>query len=117
MNRTIFQRLVTAYDAKRPVNLAEVAVHELLSVPITIFEPSGSMRSGPKSTIVCKLMSDLPYTALTMHDLATSTLIVDMMARVQSIGLPKHSTTFWELADVDILTGYCLVGAISAALM
>jgi hypothetical protein len=35
-NRSILQRLVTAYDTKRPVDLKEIAARELMSVPITI---------------------------------------------------------------------------------
>ena len=101
-NRSILQRLVTAYDAKRPVDLKEVAAHELMSVPITICQPNGSIRSGIKSTMIVPLIGDLQYTPLPLHPPDTSSLILDMMARVQSIGLPKLASNFGDLADVFV---------------
>ena len=101
-DRSILQCLVTAYDAKRPVNLEEVAAHELMNVPIAIFQPNGSIRSGTKSTMVQPLRGNLQYTPLPMHQPGTSTLILDMMARVQTIGLPNRASTFGDLADVFV---------------
>ena len=34
-----------------------------------------------------------------LHQPAESTLIIDMMARVQAIGLPKHAKNFGDLAN------------------
>ena len=35
-DRTVMQRLVTAYEAKRSVDLHEVASHQLMIIPISI---------------------------------------------------------------------------------
>ena len=98
-NRNVLQRLVTAYDAKRPVDLGNVTAHELMSVSITIFEPNGSLRSGVKSSMIKPLIGDIEYCALPEHNPATSTIIIDVMSRVQSIGLPKMAVNFGDLAD------------------
>ena len=70
-----------------------------MSVPITIFEPNGSLRSGVKSSMIKPLIGDIEYCALPEHNPATSTIIIDVMSRVQSIGLPKLAVNFGDLAD------------------
>ena len=104
INRSILQRLVTAYEAKRPVNLKEVASHELMHIPISIFETSGKIRSGAKSTMVTQLTCDvgLQHTPLPPHTKESSTLIIDVMARVHAIQLPNKANNFGDLADVFV---------------
>ena len=99
MNRKILQRLITAYEAKRPVDLKQVASHELLSIHIIIFQKTGSIRSGTKLSMILSLIGYLQYTILPLHQPAESTLIIDRMARVQDLGLPKHASNFGDLAN------------------
>jgi hypothetical protein len=73
-----------------------------MSVPITIFQPNGGIRSGIKSTMIQPLIGDLQYTSLPLHPQDTSTLILDIMTWVQSIGLPKLTSSFGNLADMFV---------------
>lgn len=43
VNRTVLQRIITAYQAERPVDLPSITSHELIGVPISIFEANGSL--------------------------------------------------------------------------
>jgi hypothetical protein len=52
--------------------------------------------------MILPLIGDLQYTPLPLHIPYTSSLILDMMSRVQSIGLPKLALNFGYLADVFV---------------
>jgi hypothetical protein len=41
----ILQRLITAYEAGRPVDLPAVLKHELLPVPVFLAEMNGTLRT------------------------------------------------------------------------
>ena len=58
-DRNVLQRLVTAYEAGRPVDLPAVLKHELLPVPILLAEMNGSLRTGNKSVLADKLTKDM----------------------------------------------------------
>ena len=49
-NRKVLQRIVTALQADRPVDLKAVARHEIMSVPLSIFNTDKTMRTGTKSS-------------------------------------------------------------------
>ena len=102
VNRAVLQKIVTTFEAKRPIDLKEVASHEFMHLPISIFDTSGNIRSGVKSTMVQPLMGDQHNLPLPSHPPEQSTLIIDMMARVQAIGLPTQARTFGDLADVVV---------------
>ena len=102
VNKAVLQKLVTAFEAKRPIDLKEVASHELMHLPISIFDTSGNIRSGVKSTMVQPLMGDQHHLPLPPHPPEQSTLIIDVMARVQATGLPTQGHTFGDLADVVV---------------
>ncbi|KAG1683971.1 hypothetical protein GQR58_009569 [Nymphon striatum] len=58
-DRQIFQRLITAFQAGRPVNLDRILTHELLKVPLSIAEENGSLRTGNKALLVGVLTKDV----------------------------------------------------------
>jgi hypothetical protein len=100
-DRSILQRLITAYEAGRHVNLSEILCHELLPVPISLAETNGSLRTRDKSILTNVLISNIPTPpSLDNSMLGTdATLIIDGQALVQSLGKPKGLTTFGHLGD------------------
>ena len=50
-NRSIFQRLVVAYEGKRNVDLQQIFKHELMPVPTALANLNGTLRSGNKSLL------------------------------------------------------------------
>ena len=54
--------------------------------------------------MVQPLMGDQHHLQLPSHPSEQSTLIIDMMARVQAIGSPTQARTFGDLADVARLS-------------
>jgi len=101
-DRNVLQRLVTAYEAGRPVDLPAVLKHELLPVPISIAEMNGALRTGNKSVLVEKLTKDITCPeAIELHD-TSSCLIIDGQALVVSLGRPDNAVTFGDLADTYV---------------
>ncbi|KAL8600360.1 hypothetical protein ACOMHN_013575 [Nucella lapillus] len=104
-DRNILQRLITAYEAGRDVNLQDVLNHELLAVPLAIAgQMNGQLRSGPKSILAQTLTSEVPCPPqLEATDLEKeATLIIDGQALVNAIGKPQTAVTFGDLADVFV---------------
>ncbi|KAL8561352.1 hypothetical protein ACOMHN_040430 [Nucella lapillus] len=104
-DRNILQRLITAYEAGRDVNLQDVLNRELLAVPLAIAgQMNGQLRSGPKSILAQTLTSEVPCPPqLEATDLEKeSTLIIDGQALVNAIGKPQTAVTFGDMADVFI---------------
>ena len=101
-DRNVLQRLVTAYEAGRPVDLPAVLKHELLPVPISIAEMNGALRTGNKSVLLEKLTEDITCPeAIELHN-TSSCLIIDGQALVVSLGRPDNAVTFGDLADTYV---------------
>ena len=58
-NRSIFQRLVVAYEGKRNVDLQQIFKHELMPVPTALANLNGTLRSGNKSLLKDILKQDV----------------------------------------------------------
>ena len=92
-NRSVLQRLITAYAAGRTVNLEDILKHELPPGPLSIAETSGQLRIGTKSMLMgalcmqirCAEEYDIPEDA---------TLVIDGQALVMGIGRPYMSHTY-----------------------
>ena len=52
IDRSILQRIITAYDSGRRVDLRQILRHELVQVPLAIADNNGKLRTGNKSIIV-----------------------------------------------------------------
>ncbi|KAG7500299.1 hypothetical protein JOB18_016414 [Solea senegalensis] len=101
-DRNILKRLVTAYEAGRPVDLPAVLKHELLPVPISLAEMNGTLRTGNKSVLVNKLTEDIVCPeAIELPDMS-SCLIIDGQALVVALGKPDKAVTFGDLADTFV---------------
>lgn len=103
-DRSILQRLITAYQSGRKVNLDEILHHELLPVPIALAEMDGSLRSGSKAVLFQVLTADVACpTSLAEEELGDSaTLIIDGQALVKSIGKPQAASTFGDFTDIFV---------------
>ena len=101
-DRNILRRLVTAYKARRSVDLPSILKHELLPVPISLAEMNGALRSGNKA-LLAEVMTegiDCPET-IQLHD-TSSCLIIDGQALVVALGKPDGAVTFGDLADIYV---------------
>ena len=59
-DRNILQRLITACEAGRDVNLQDVRNHEQLAVPPAIAKMNGQLRSGSKAILAHVLTAEVP---------------------------------------------------------
>ena len=101
-DRNVLQRIVTAYEAGRPVDLSTVLKHELLPVPLALAEMNGTLRTGNKSVLAEKLTEDIVCPeAIELHD-SSSYLIIDGQALVVALGKPDNAVTFGDLADIYV---------------
>ena len=102
-DRSVLQRLIISYEAGRTVDLDNILKHELMSVPLSLAETDGSLRTGQKS-----ILTDEICTRVNCFDDYTvpenSTLVIDGQALVVALGKPqKHMcTTFGEFATVFV---------------
>ncbi|CAH3166947.1 unnamed protein product [Porites lobata] len=97
-DRTILQRIITAYDAGRRVDLPRILSHELVSVPLAIADTNGQLRSGNKSVLIELLSGGMEYTLVTPVT-GRSTLVIDGQALVMALGRPTECNTFDDFAD------------------
>jgi len=111
-DRKILQRLITAYEAGRDVNLDEILCHELLPVPLALAEMNGNLRSGSKAIFSQVLTADVPCPPmLEQGELGgQATLIIDGQAMVIALGRPHGAVTFGDFAD-HFVTGVLQSGA------
>ena len=97
-DRNFMQRLIAAYRAGRPVDLARILNHELMNVPISIAETSGELRSGIKANLFDILTQCVTCpTEISVEE--PSCLVIDGQAAVMSFGKPSTANTFGDYAD------------------
>ena len=99
-NRTILQRLVTAFQAGRKVDLHHVLQHELMNIPISIANCDGSLQTRSKYILGDVITRYVVYPAEVKVDQSNSCLIID--GQVVAIGKPAGAHTFGDLADVFV---------------
>lgn len=102
-DRSVLQRLITAYESGRPVNLPNVLQHELMPVPLSLSQLDGSLRSGAKSVLQDVLITGV-VCPVSVQPHGQSCLIIDGNALLQAIGKPHGAATFGDLADKFIET-------------
>ena len=101
-DRTILQRLVTALQAGRKVDLHHVLQHELMNIPISIANCDGSLRTGSKAILADVITRDVVCPAEVKVDQLNSCLIIDGQAVFVAIGKPVGAHTFGDIADVFV---------------
>ncbi|KAG1668552.1 Protein smg8 [Nymphon striatum] len=100
-DRNFTQRLLMAYRAGRPVDLNNILNHELMKIPVSIADTSGTLRTGTTSILFDVLTKDVSCpTEITISE--SSCLIIDGQAMVMSLGKPADVNTFGEYADVVV---------------
>ena len=95
-DRSALQRLVIALEADRKVNLTEILSHELLPVPLSLFEMDESLRTGQKSVRTATLTKAVNCSER-LHISEQSTLIIDSKALVFTLGKPQNASSFGDL--------------------
>ena len=58
-DRSVLQRLITAYEAGRPVDLPKVLQHELMPVPVSLAETNRHLRTGNKAVLAEALLEGI----------------------------------------------------------
>ena len=101
VDRNILQRLITAYKAKRPVNLEKILQHELMPVPVSLASTDGSLHSANKS-ILADVLTKALVTPPSVILPGTTGLVIDGQALVMAIGKPHDVTTFGGYADMFV---------------
>ena len=98
MDNSILQRLIISSEAGRQIDLSTVLKHELMPVPISMFDLNGKLRTCCKSLLFNELTKNVecPQSIPIPTD---STLIIDGMAYVQMIGVRKHLLKFCQYAE------------------
>ena len=75
-DRSLLYRLVTAYEAKRQVDMKAILRHELLPVPVSIAETNETLRTGNKS-ILADVLTDKVSCPTSLSLEGQSVLIID----------------------------------------
>ena len=77
-DRLVLQRLLTAYEAGRSINLPEILKHELLPVPVALAEMNGNLLTGSKAILLQAITEGISCTtSLSSVDMQNATLIID----------------------------------------
>ena len=97
-DRSILQRIITAYDAGRRVNLPRILSHELMAVPLAIEDTNSQLHTGNKSVMIELLSSGTKRPRVTPVA-GRSTLVVDGQALVMALERPSECNRFDDLAD------------------
>ena len=98
--RNILQRIITAFDAGRQIDLKTILSHELLNVPVSLTDNNGFLRSGNKSILTQALCAGIHLPLVLPSPTGrSSTLVIDGQALVMSLGRPPDCNTFTEYAD------------------
>ena len=80
-------RIVTGYEAGRPVNLEQILQHELMPVLVSIVEMNGSLKTGNNSLFAKVLTSNVDCKQSFSLN-GDSALIIDGITLVNSLGTP-----------------------------
>ena len=116
VDRNVMKRLITAYEAGRDVNLAEVLQHELMPVPVSIAELNGNLKSGTKANLGDVLLKGIECPeSVTLC--SPSSIIFDGQALVQSLGKPNDARTFGDYADFLCVLCYIEEGTAHVLMM
>ena len=97
--RNVLQRIITAYDAGREVDLGKILRHELMNVPTAIANSDGYLRSGNKSILSQVLCGDVECPAVVYPTEVHSTLVIDGQAFVMMLGQSSDCNTFGQYAS------------------
>ena len=101
-DRNVLKRLITAYEAGRPVDLISVLKHELLAVPLSIAEMNGAIRTGNKSVLADVITEGITCPETIEVDETSSCLIIDCQALLVALGKPANVKTFGDLSDIYV---------------
>ena len=80
------------------MKLANAASHEMMEIPMSLFNADGSMQSGPKSDLMKLVKKVEPTESLPALDPPYTQHIIDGTAQVYRI-FTKGLTTFGEFFD------------------
>ncbi len=84
-DRSILQRLLTAYEAGRSVDMLHILKHELLPVPLSLAEMNGTLRSGNKA-ILADVLTDGITVPESVSPTGKSAIVIDGQDLVMIIG-------------------------------
>ena len=86
-NRSIPQRIMTAYDVGRRVDLPQILGHELKEVPLAIADTNSQLRTGNKSVMI-----ELLSSGMERHRVIPGRRTVDISSRWSSISYGSRET-------------------------
>ena len=92
------QRLVCAYASGRRVDLSNIVQHELMSVPTSVAETSGSLQTGNKALLAECLTETVDCPSHTNAN-ESSLLLIDGQSLIFAMGTPESCRTFGDLSD------------------
>jgi len=102
-DRLVLQRLLTAYEAGRSIDLHEILKRELLLVPVSLAEMNGNIQTGSKAILLQAITEGITCpSSLSAVDMQNATLIIDGQALVQTIGKPAGLVTFGDFANTFV---------------
>ena len=98
-DRNVLQRLISAYQAGRTVDLHGLLQHELMTVPVSIANTNGSLRSGNKAILAEVLTKDVMCPTELVITESTSCLLIDGQGLIVALGKPSGATNFGDVGD------------------
>ena len=93
-DRNVLQRLITAYEAGRKVDLHSVLKYELMPVSVALAEMNGTLRTGKKSVLADLITSGINCPS-EIELQGSSCLLIDGLA----LERPSGAQTFGDFTD------------------
>ena len=93
------QRLITSYESGRKIELQNILKYELMSVPLSLANRDGSVRSGSKPALCDILTNGMACSKEVPKHEGRACLIIDGMAKAVALGKPVGAQTFGVYAD------------------
>lgn len=82
----ILQRLVTAFESGRSIDLMNILIRELQKIPLSVAEVNGDLRSGDDSSFIIMLRKNVQAFPSINNDRNRSHLIIDAEKVILSMG-------------------------------
>lgn len=104
-DRNVLQRLLTASDAGRSIDMEKILQHELMPVPISLAAINGTLNTGNKSLMADVLTQNIVTPPdIQLGDPWKNCLVIDGQALVMALGMPQEVVTFGDFADLFVKT-------------
>ena len=97
--KNVLQRIITAFNAGRKMDLLEILSHEMTNVPVSALDKYCCLRSRNKSLLSPVLSGGIERPHVAKPTTGYSQIVIDAQTLVMPFGQPSDCSTFGEYAE------------------